>query len=442
MVVGGGFSIPISRVPRHPSPNTPGSLSDVSVSDASEFAYLVNISIGGQSLVVLLDTGSSDLWAVSSNCTTHDCQSIPKYNVTDNSSFSPSGTNFHLEYLIGSVTGNVGADTVTLGDYEISSQILALANSTSGLDLSGTGYSGILGLSFPVEASIPDTSGRTLIENVFASLNASSRYFAFKLGRNTTDSSFTIGQLDPAVTNTTSGFNYFPVSSSGGSDYNYWKLPLQRLTINSTDFYLSDSHIEGASSPLAILDTGTTLVLGPSADVDRFWLSIGGARKINTGWQVRCNRAVVVGFVLGDAPNEKEYVVDPADMSWEGGRQDDWCMGGIQANDGVFSGDWLLGDTFLRNVYASHHAASGNQPPLVGLLGITDGSSALAQFQKTRGIDTVPPATILAQPPREDKLTGADICGIAVSCGFVFGTLFAVFAEMCCMRRRIKRAKY
>ena len=302
-------------------------------------------------------------WVVSSNCTAQDCAKVPKFDTSDTANLTVSGAGFHLGYLLGSVNGTIVTDTVTLGAYEVSSQVLgqcasshalidkldcnhlhiALANSTSGLDLYGTGYSGILGLSFPAEASIPGTYGQTFIDNVFASLDVGSRFFAYKLGRNKTDSSFTIGQLDPGYTNSTSNLTYIPVSSTGagGGQYNFWKVPLQYITINSTRFDLSKSSVPGASTSIGILDTGTTLLLGPSADVARFWQSVGNARNTDAGWQVRCNRAAVVGFVLGDGDNEKEFVLDPADINWEPGTsQDGWCMGGIQANDGV----WCIGN--------------------------------------------------------------------------------------------------
>lgn len=109
-----------------------------------------------------------------------------------------------------------------------------------------------------------------------------------------------------------------------------------------------------------MLDTGTTLILGPSTDVDAFWHAVGheGATRKNiqtSMWEVRCDRGVAVGFILGGGGSEREYSVDPADISWaEGGSVDGWCMGGIQANDEVNSGDWLLGDIFLKNVSPQH----------------------------------------------------------------------------------------
>ncbi|OBZ75745.1 Chymosin [Grifola frondosa] len=307
----------------------------------------------GEDFLVLLDTGSADLVCYCtmeacdappdidavgyiSDCAEEDCQGVPTYKKT--ASLSLTDTPFHLDYLMGAVTGTVGSETVTLGQFNISDQVFALANDTSGLGLSGTGNSGILGLSFPAEAAIPDTSGRTLVEN-FSLLSPT----------------IATVTLHPLFANSTSDFAYTPVFSADGSDYDYWKMPLQSLTINGTTFSLSPSRVDGASAPIAVFDTGTTLMLGPSADVDRFWQSVGGARKTDDGWQVRCDRAALLSFVLGDGDSQKEYMVDPADISWEEGFADgEWCMAGVQGNDGVFSGDWLLGDTFLRNVYVVH----------------------------------------------------------------------------------------
>ncbi|KAH9854110.1 acid protease [Lenzites betulinus] len=420
--------IPLLRVPRvqNPSRQVAGVIENLSLQTSDQFAYLVNVTIGGQDFMVILDTGSSDLWVVSSDCTTTDCEGVHKYSQTP--SLSPLDVSFHLNYLIGNVSGTVGTETVTLGEYQISSQVFAMANETNGLGLDGTGNSGIMGLSFPAEAAIDDTTGRTLVENLFSAFNDTSRrFFSYKLGRDQTSSSFTIGELDPTFANATADLVYNPVFATKGSPYDYWKLPLQSLTVNGTSFSLSKSRIDGAPAPIAVLDTGTTLVLGPSADVSRFWESVGSARQSERGWEVPCNRAVVIGMVLGEGDAQKEYTVDPADISWKEGSVDDvWCLGGVQSNDGVYSADWLLGDAFLRNVYVTHHAANDSQPPKIGLRGLTDPAVALAAFINDRGPDPGGPVHVRARADHTSALTGGGICGIATASGFVAGAVVLV----------------
>ncbi|CAL1704341.1 unnamed protein product [Somion occarium] len=436
---GQGITIPLFPRLRTDAPSTHIYRSNISVANSHEYAYLARVDIGGQQFLVLIDTGSSDLWVVSTECIEEDCHAVTKYQPTSSLTWS-NASSFGLDYLLGSVSGKIGTELVTLGPYEISTQAFAMANKTSGLGLSGTGNSGILGLAFPLEAAIPDTSGQTLLENIFASFADSDRYFAFKLGRNQSDSSFSFGQLDPAFANSTSNFTFSSVYPAFGSTYDYWKLPIQSLTINSTSFALSPSRVHGAPSPIAVLDTGTTLILGPRADVDRLWNSVGGARKTDTGgWQVRCNRGIVIGFVLGQGDSQKEYILNPTDLSWRQGSSDgDWCMGGIQANDGVSSGDWLLGDTFLRNVYAIHHMAVDGQSPKIGLLGMTDANSSMALFRAERGDDDAPPVPVLSAVDHHPPVLGTGaILGLTAVAGFVFGALITCLLH-CCFGRKAR----
>lgn len=125
------------------------------------------------------------------------------------------------------------------------------------------------------------------------------------------------------------------------SPYDYWKLPILNLTINGLLLPLSSSLVPGAPSAIGVLDTGTTLILGPTLDVKAFWDSVGtgGSTRYNAQrnlWEVRCDRAVDVRFAFGQGDEGREYAVHPEDVSWaEGGQGDGWCMGGVQVNDGV-----------------------------------------------------------------------------------------------------------
>lgn len=184
-------------------------------------------------------------------------------------------------------------------------------------------------------------SGMTVLQSIFGGL--ADPYFTITLGSKlnvNSPSSFTLGQLDRSYATDFSAFFSIPVSKAGANDYTYWKIPLLYVTINSTRLSLSPSSIQGIQgSQIAVLDTGTTLALGPTRDVQAFWSSVGSAARndpITGTWQVRCEKALIVGFVFGQDSSYKEFLLDPADISWEEGQSNNgWCLGGVQANDEV-----------------------------------------------------------------------------------------------------------
>ena len=99
----------------------------------------------------LLDTGSSDLWVLSSPCST-DCfaTAIPLYPLT---SFQPSGLDVRLEYgdsLTGTFAqGPIGMDVVDFAGLRLQDQYLAAISETN-TNVVQSGSVGVLGLGFPV----------------------------------------------------------------------------------------------------------------------------------------------------------------------------------------------------------------------------------------------------------------------------------------------------
>ncbi|KAF7311575.1 Peptidase A1 domain-containing protein [Mycena kentingensis (nom. inval.)] len=388
------FSLPISRVPisrvpgRTPRLGQAAGPDGINVFNSQQYTYNVKCGFGEppQYLDLVLDTGSSDCWVCSDSCQDADCRAVPCFKPPASNSLIDTRDPFNLEYLSGQVHGTICYDSLWLGSFKILNQAFAVALKTAELGLASSMTSGIIGLGFPASAAIPPPAGGTILDNIMAARPPNERFFAFHLPRESglsdPTASFTVGRLDPQIVNDSSLIQTMDVVPTG-THYDYWKISMKRLTCNGVPFSISSSRILHAPSPIAVLDSGTTLILGPSADVAAFYDQCGGGRARYTreaGYQLPCKLALKVCFVLGNA----EYCLDPADVSWDEAADGDYCLGGLQANDRVNAADWLLGDTFLRNVYVVHYYSA---QPQIGLLGLTDFDAALEAFRHQRGSD-------------------------------------------------------
>ncbi|ODV94933.1 hypothetical protein PACTADRAFT_27622, partial [Pachysolen tannophilus NRRL Y-2460] len=132
--------------------------------------YLANVTVGtpAQSLAVLIDTGSSDLWvmgnqnpycepsstsSVSASATnayssaeaTIDCSLYGTFDKSKSSTYKSNGTTFYIEYGDGSTAqGTWGTDEFTIAGITIHNQSLAVANKTdASISILGIGYVGL-----------------------------------------------------------------------------------------------------------------------------------------------------------------------------------------------------------------------------------------------------------------------------------------------------------
>jgi cathepsin D len=94
------------------------------INQNSDSSYLGTISIGtpAQSLNVVLDTGSSDLWVAGTSCSR--CPSIPTFDTGKSSSFQQSSNaqGIQINYGSGSVAGSLASETVSLGGFTVAQQ--------------------------------------------------------------------------------------------------------------------------------------------------------------------------------------------------------------------------------------------------------------------------------------------------------------------------------
>lgn len=331
-------------------------------SDASYFAT-VNIGTPPQPFNVILDTGSSDLWVADASCTT--CSLSTPLFVAGNSTtiqLSASGTN--IKYGSGEVAGQIGRDTVSMGGFTVTQQtFLAVDQLTSGL-LDGS-VSGILGLAFSTIASTRAVPfWQTLANN--GQLTTPEMSFWMTRFRDDPNASveepggiFTLGGTNSSLFTGDIEFIDMPVNTP-----TFWLLSLNAVTVQGRTVAISTG-----SASLSAIDTGTTLIGGPTKDVDAIYAAIPGSQKVASMagfYSFPCSTTVSISMSFGG----KLWPINPADMNLgRVSRGSTQCVGGIfdlslgsNITPGSGNPSWVVGATFLKNVYAVYRSS----PPSIG----------------------------------------------------------------------------
>ncbi|CAE6424850.1 unnamed protein product [Rhizoctonia solani] len=426
--------IPVQkRTPTHHSsftglstdPHSPQPLASVSTnsSDENDIAnynnlfYTTNLTIAGVEIPVQLDTGSTDLWVYPA---AHPGLFANTHNFTN----VPVG----VRYGKGSVDGHLAVTNVSFAGFDVDDQAFIAVTSAKDMDtMFNRGTYGIMGLGFDtlsnvvraVELSYNATWGRSLLSNLFIQEPSTPNHIAFALERagdldDMANGAFDIGEILPQY----AAVNNSPQISLWPENANRWTVLLDGMTVNNSTVQLN-STFEGdnAADPpegksLALLDTGASLGLLPKWAVDAIYGHIPGSVYLSKDgvWVVPCMGEAKVTFSIGGVT----VPIHPLDLTNPGvylinGKNQTFCLNAFQPlTIDNLPFDFLLGDSFLRNVYAVYDFgdfdASGKMgKPYVKLLPLTDPEAASASFKKNRA------ATLAQLPPEGDatKLSGA-----------------------------------
>jgi hypothetical protein len=310
------------------------STGSIVINDYENSQYYGEISLGTPAQVfnVIFDTGSSDLWVASSNCN-DSCGRHAKYDSSKSSTYVANGTTFDIMYGSGPVSGYQSFDTLNMGGLVLASQEFAEVTDAGGL---GAAYKlgkfdGILGMAFPV-LSVND------VEPPFFSLVdaglVQEEVFSFYLGNSRTDKGeLVLGGVDPA--HYTGEFSYVPLRVA-----TYWEITLGNVLVNGDSFMTS-------SETKAIVDSGTSILTGPSSEVAKIAAALGAKPFIEGEYLMACDySAPSIVFNI----NGKDYELTPTDYLIPDG---DICLLGLMALDiSEPTGPlWILGDVFMRKYY-------------------------------------------------------------------------------------------
>ncbi|KAK2851322.1 hypothetical protein Q5P01_007598 [Channa striata] len=308
----------------------------------ADLSYYGVISIGTppQSFSVIFDSGSSNLWVPSVYCSSQACQNHNKFNPKQSSSFQWNGQTLSIQYGTGSMTGYLGADTVGVGGVSVTNQVFGLSQSEAPF-MASMQADGILGLAFQ---SIASDNVVPVFNNMISQGLVSQPMFSVYLSGNSAQGSEVVfGGVDS--NHYTGQITWIPLTSA-----TYWQIKMDSVSINGQTVACS-------GGCQAIIDTGTSLIVGPTSDISNINSWVGASTDQYGDASVNCQNIQSmpeVTFTL----NGNAFTI-PASAYVSQGYYG--CTTGF--GQGGSDQLWILGDVFIRQYYA----VFDTQGPSIGL---------------------------------------------------------------------------
>jgi len=288
----------------------------------SEYYGEIEVGTPGQKELVIFDTGSSNLW-VPNKQPSFGGKNI--YSPDKSSTYKQNGTVFKIMYGSGPVSGTFCADDVTIGSLHLSDYTFAEVDTFTGFEnlYRMIKFDGILGMGW---GSISVGGVPTVMEALMASGQLEEPVFGFFLG-NHAEGELEIGGVDPK--HYKGSFTYVPVTHEG-----YWQVALDGIRVGG---------VAVPTTKNAIIDSGTSLIFGPSAEVKAIMDTFNATELFAGTYVADCSKEIpAISFNLGG----KLFSLTKDDIIIK--LPSNKCMLDIR---GVDMDMWIIGEVFMRKHY-------------------------------------------------------------------------------------------
>lgn len=299
--------------------------------------YFTEISIGTppQTFKVILDTGSSNLWVPSAECSSLACYLHQKYDHDASETYKKNGSSFEIRYGSGSLEGYVSQDTLLFGDLTIPKQDFAEATNEPGLAFAFGKFDGILGLAY-------DTiSVNKIVPPIYNAIDKGlldAPQFAFYLGDTAESEDGGVCSLGGYDESKFKGdITWLPVRRKA-----YWEVSFDGIGLGD-EFAVLKGH--GAA-----IDTGTSLIALPSQLAEILNAQIGAEKSWNGQYTVDCAKRDSLPDLTFDF-NGHNFTISAYDYTLEVSGS---CISAFTPMDfpepvGPLA---IIGDAFLRRYYS------------------------------------------------------------------------------------------
>ena len=301
--------------------------------------YYGPISIGtpGQSFLMDFDTGSSNLWVPSSECTSPNCAPHNKYNHGRSSTYQRDGRKFSIKYGKGADDGFVSRDKVTIAGLTVNGLPFGEVTNMSP-DQRNNPSNGILGLAFP-RISVDQLP--MFINKIYENGGIKEHVFSFYFTAPTNvkdGSQLIFGGVDSSLFE--GSINYHKVTRQV-----YWQFDIQEAQINGKTF-IKDLKV--------FADTGTSFIVASPPVAGPILNAIGSANTVpcNTIDSLPNVEFVADGVVYTIPPQNYIYPLTQFGQTQ--------CVVAIASFDLSFIGEKaaVLGDVFLKTYYSVYDYAN------------------------------------------------------------------------------------
>ncbi|KAF4871467.1 putative aspartic-type endopeptidase [Colletotrichum siamense] len=366
------------------------------MTDLNGFEYIASIGFGDETLQVIVDSGSSDTWAVQKDFICQDsdgtrlndtslCDFGPTYNGTFQHGSIP-GVHFNITYGDGEfATGLMGYQDITLAGLEVPHQEVALVNKSywNGDNVA----SGLLGLAYDLLTSEYDdaTGASKPYDSIFTTMSKKGivkpDLFSMAMDSKSQTGQLAFGGLPPVKTKgefistpirmialssrmpkAKTEYSFYTILPDGYVIKNVTMAPTTNETLALSKWNTAVSKPAGFhnSTTPTIVDSGTTLMYVPSDISDAFAAAIPGSlyNFFSGAYYAPCN-ATVPDF--GVVINGHTFYANSADLIQTSDPVDNGdgtfvCLLGV--SDGG-EGPYILGDTMMNSLVTVFDVGAG-----------------------------------------------------------------------------------
>lgn len=321
----------------------------------SQYVGVLGVGTPPQFIKPIFDTGSTNLWVVSSRCKEETCTKVTQFFPEKSSSFiaiQPS-LRLNITFGTGQLSGETAADNFKVGEFNIKNQTFGLVESELGYDskkeniFNQINFEGIIGLAFPDLSSM---KGVPFYDNLMLNGAFKHNEFSFYVAKGSLLSAIFFGGVDnrfyePPI-------HMFPVARE-----HYWETKLDALYVGNKKFCCDEN------LSYVIFDSGTSFNTIPSTKMKDFLTEVPNKNCIKNDAETLATYPTITYVIHGVKIKlePEEYIVKSVDGL---------CKPAYMQLDvpSSYGPAYILGSTaFMRHYFTVFRRKNQNSPSMVGV---------------------------------------------------------------------------